>query len=1543
MFRYFLRFGSSRRSLRKTNRSVIRLNFEQLEDRLTPAAPIVSANPATETFIEVGDAHAQNLSTAGTVSFTDADNDLIDIQSFYNGDIHWDGGIVGPALRDQLTSGTFTATATDAVSGGNTPWTYTANGVDLDFLRDGQTIQFSFTIVANDGNEVGTDKVTIALYGMNDKPTLFIPDTTGDLVVDSTTSLTTSGPLIAADVDADSVVTVSQTFNNDVLWTGGPLDAGLAATLVAGFSVDQDSWDYSTNADLSFMNIGETISFSFNVVATDETNITSDPTKVSITLTCVNIKPTLTIGDTSGDLNEGDGTATLTTSAALSFVDLNGDGVTVSQTSNNDIVWSGGSLDAGVAANLVAGFSVDQDSWDYSAAENLDFLRSGETITFSFNVVATDDSGAINNTSDPTMVTITITGTNDKPTLTTGATGALTEGDGTATLMASNSLTPVDLDLNDVVTVTKSSNGDIVWSGGTLAPALAAALVAGFSVDQDSWDYTTSANLDFLRKDQTITFSFNVAATDNSGAVNNASDATKVTIAITGANDKPTLTIGNTSGALTEGDGTATLSTSGTLSFLDPDSANVTVSKTSNGDIAWTGGTLAPALAAALVAGFSVDQDSWDYSTSANLDFVRRGETITFSFNVVATDDSGASNSASDPTKVTITITGSNDKPTLTIGTTSGGLTEGDGTATLTASAALSFADLDTNDVVTVSKTSNNDIVWSGGTLAPALATALVSGFSVDQNSWDYSTNANLDFLRRNETIAFSFNVVATDNSGASNNTSTATKVTITITGSNDRPTLTIGTTSGGLTEGNGTATLTASAALSFADLDTSDVVTVSKTPNNDIAWSGGTLAPAIATALVAGFSVDQNSWDYSTNANLDFLRKNETIIFSFNVVATDNSGGGNNTSTATKVTLTITGTNDNPTVSATAAAGFTEDTDASAQDLTDNGTVTFDDIDANDTITISAAYNADIVWSGGTLAGPLVTKLTSGTFVASATNAAAPGSTPWTYTANDVPLDFLAGGQTITFSFTVTANDGTSTATDKVTITITGTNDVPTLTAVAAPVDTTNEDTEVELTFADLTAQGNEADVDGTVAAFVVQTVSSGTLKIGTNPGSATAFAAGSNDTIDATHNAYWTPALNANGTAASALAAFTVVAQDNAGGLSASPLTVKVNVTPVNDAPTLTTFAAALDTTDQDTTVELTFVEVSAQGNEADLDGTVTAFVVQAVSSGDLKIGASAATAAPFAAGTNDTIDATHNAYWTPAANANGPGLAAFTVRAKDDAGATSAGDVAVQVNVNPITFVYIDFGNNGFWRYSPQTGYQMVHPHDVETFSVGADGFVYIDFGNLGLWRWSQPAGFEQLHAANAENVVAGADGFAYIDFGNFGFWRWSPATGYQQLHAANVENYSCGTDGFVYVDFGPFGLWRWSQPTGYQQIHAANPENVVAGSDGFTYVDFGNFGFWRWSQATGFHQLHAANVEGYSVGGDGFVYIDFGVHGLWRWSQATSYQFLHAANIDEVAAGGGAFIYIDFGSGGLSRWSTATGFQQIHPMSPQGIRV
>lgn len=128
--------------------------------------------------------------------------------------------------------------------------------------------------------------------------------------------------------------------------------------------------------------------------------------------------------------------------------------------------------------------------------------------------------------------------------------------------------------------------------------------------------------------------------------------------------------------------------------------------------------------------------------------------------------------------------------------------------------------------------------------------------------------------------------------------------------------------------------------------------------------------------------------------------------------------------------------------------------------------------------------------------------------------------------------------------------------------------NPAPTLTYFTPPVDTTNEDTAVTITYAELIAKGNEADLNaddtpGTVTGFVVKQVNNGTLTIG-----GSAWAIGSNDVITTGKDAVWTPSANLNG---SSLTAFSVVARDAEGAVSASNVAVMVDVIAVNDRPTL------------------------------------------------------------------------------------------------------------------------------------------------------------------------------------------------------------------------------------------------------------------------------------------------------------------------------------------------------------------------------------
>lgn len=160
--------------------------------------------------------------------------------------------------------------------------------------------------------------------------------------------------------------------------------------------------------------------------------------------------------------------------------------------------------------------------------------------------------------------------------------------------------------------------------------------------------------------------------------------------------------------------------------------------------------------------------------------------------------------------------------------------------------------------------------------------------------------------------------------------------------------------------------------------------------------------------------------------------------------------------------------------------------------------------------------------------------------------------------------------------------------------------NQKPTFSAFSGVVGSAAEDSTVAITLSQLKTYGNEADKDtgGSVVAFVVTGVTSGTLKIGANAASATPWVAGSNDTIDDSHQAFWTPVANANGT----LNAFTVIAKDNSGEVSSTAVQAQVNISAVNDAPT--TSSVTLAPIAEDSSMRL-ITQAQLLANAHDLEG--------------------------------------------------------------------------------------------------------------------------------------------------------------------------------------------------------------------------------------------------------------------------------------------------------------------------------------------------
>ncbi|NJI86651.1 retention module-containing protein [Shewanella sp. Iso12] len=688
---------------------------------------------------------------------------------------------------------------------------------------------------------------------------------------------------------------------------------------------------------------------------------------------------------------------------------------------------SGGNLDNAVSnQSQVSGsyglLTLNADgSYNYqinSAGQAVQALAQGESLTEVFSYLLTDADG---DTSVQTL-TITITGTNDVPVISTPQPG---EADGAvreAGQFDDGSIDPGTPGVSGQLSASDVDNGAVlIWSGSADSP------LGSFSVDAatGAWNYQLdNASADGLLEGEIRTETFSVTVTDEFGA----SAEQLVTITIIGTNDAPILSA-DSSGSLTDDVDVINgmLSDSGSLSFTDVDiNDSHSVSSSYNGDASWSGGALAQATQDALAAGFSADNSGWSYDIANSLvQFLAVGETITLSFTLTVTDAFGASDSQ----LVTLTINGTNDGPVIN----PPGEGDADGTVREAGQFDDSSVDPGTPGVsgqLSASDVDNGaDLTWSGSADSP------LGSFSVDAatGAWNYQLdNAAVDGLLEGEIRTETFTVTVTDEYGAN----AEQLVTITIIGTNDAPILSADA-SGAVIEDldviNGM--LSDSGSLSFTDVDIGDSHVVSSSYNGDASWSGGALDQATQDALAAGFSADNSGWSYDiANSLVQFLAVGETITFSFTLIVTDAFGA----SDSQPVTVTITGTNDAPVLSIDMSGAVTEDVDVLAGMLSDSGSLSFTDVDINDSHSVGSSYNGDVLWSGGALDQATQDALAAGFSV---------DNSGWSYDIANSLVQFLAVGETITLSFDVTVDDGNGgTDTDTVTVTITGTNDAPVL-----------------------------------------------------------------------------------------------------------------------------------------------------------------------------------------------------------------------------------------------------------------------------------------------------------------------------------------------------------------------------------------------------------------------------------------------------------------------------------------------------------------
>ncbi|MEX0284431.1 MAG: tandem-95 repeat protein [Paracoccaceae bacterium] len=342
-------------------------------------APTISATPSAG-FAEAPDASAQDLAESGVVSFNDANvGDLVSVAVRNVTTPVWSGGALPAGLAAALQAG-FSSSVANAAAPGTTPWNFVANGLDLDFLGAGETIQWTVTLQATDaqGASASTD-LAFVINGTNDEPTL---------AGAATLQAEEAGPevgldltALAADLDANDAMGYAI--------TGAPAEGSAR--------IENGQLFFAPGSDFDDLSGGATRDVTIEVTATDTQNATAVQT-YTVTVTAApdpNSPPQVTMGTLAAD--EDGAAVTLDLRTLASDAEDGAVGLTFTI----------------LSAPFEGSTTLDPDGFTLRFDPGPDFqgLNEGQAQTFSISVQATDSGGlTAQNTID-----LTVTGQNDAP------------------------------------------------------------------------------------------------------------------------------------------------------------------------------------------------------------------------------------------------------------------------------------------------------------------------------------------------------------------------------------------------------------------------------------------------------------------------------------------------------------------------------------------------------------------------------------------------------------------------------------------------------------------------------------------------------------------------------------------------------------------------------------------------------------------------------------------------------------------------------------------------------------------------------------------------------------------------------------------------------------------------------------------------------------------------------------------------------------------------------------------------------------------------
>ncbi|KWV48847.1 hypothetical protein AS156_17800 [Bradyrhizobium macuxiense] len=592
-------------------------------------------------------------------------------------------------------------------------------------------------------------------------------------------------------------------------------------------------------------------------------------------------------------------------------------------------------------------------TWTYSLPDGaFDFLAAGETLTLTYTARVDNNYVLLNETAFKTF-TVTITGTNDTPIVTSSAQAAtITEMPWTTHSAvpdtAHGTVTFTDPDLTDTHTVTITGVSESGVTTGLADPATVLSwLSLGALTDATngttgsrSWTFSAAdKDFDYLAAGETLTLTYTVQIDDHHGGV----VTVPVTITIVGTDDKPVITSPTQAAAITEAPGvTGSLTpdtASGTVSFTDVDLSDThSVAVTGVAESGVTTGLADEATVLSwLSLGTLIDSTggvtgsrSWAFSAAdRNFDYLAAGETLTLVYTIQVDDHHGGV--VTQP--VTITVTGANDLPVITSAPQAAAITEmpdttGSSTAD-TGSGAVTFTDPDLSDAHSVTITGVTESGVTSGLANESIVLSWLSlgkltdstGGVIGSSPWLFSAaDKNFDYLAAGETLTLVYTMQVNDHHGGV----VDQPVTITITGTNDLPVFTSAPQTAAITElPNTTGSSTpdvVSGAISFTDADLSDSHTVTIA---SVTEAGATAGLADCETVLSWLSLGKltdstggatgsDAWTFSAaDKNFDYLAAGETLTLTYTVQIDDHHGGV----VSQPVTITVTGTNDAPTL----------------------------------------------------------------------------------------------------------------------------------------------------------------------------------------------------------------------------------------------------------------------------------------------------------------------------------------------------------------------------------------------------------------------------------------------------------------------------------------------------------------------------------------------------------------------------------------------------------------------------------------------------